>query len=159
MTATTYRILDAVADSFNPLLALVAVAIPPLHKQRNLRAMIAYYISASAAIGFVYLVRALDSHYMLWASLGVDYSTHSALAASLVVSLGAVHRRWLAPLALATTVYFALELVMRYHGPADIASPALAAAVAALLLHVTAMRAFAMKMQRSESPLNAARRN
>ncbi len=148
MTAATYRILDAVADSFNPLLALVALAIPLLHKPRNLRATIAYYISAGAAIGFVYLVRAIDTRYQLWASLGLDYSTHSAFAASLVVAIGAFYRRWLAPLALAAIAYFTLELVMRYHGLADILSSASLASVAALSIYLAVMRAFQAKVRR-----------
>jgi hypothetical protein len=151
VTATTYRILDAVADSFNPLLALVALAIPLLLKPRNLRTAIAYYVSAAAGICFVYLIRALDSRYLLWASLGLDYSTHSAFAASLVVSIGAFHRRWLAPLVLAALAYFALELVMRYHGLADILSSAGLAAVAALLVRLAVMRAFRAKSHPSQS--------
>jgi hypothetical protein len=149
VTATTYRILDAVADSFNPLLALVALAIPLLRKPRNLRATIAYYVSAGVAIGFVYLVRAIDNHYKLWPSLGLDYSTHSAFTASLVVSIGALHRRWLAPLACAAIGYFALELLMRYHGLADILTSAGVAGVAALLIHLAAMRAFRVRVQSS----------
>jgi hypothetical protein len=151
VTPATYRILDAVADSFNPLLALVALAIPLLQKPRNLRATIAYYVSAGAAIGFVYLVRAIDNHYQLWPSLGLDYSTHSAFAASLVVSIGAAYRRWLAPLACATIAYFALELFMRYHGLADILSSASLACVAALLVHLAAMRAFRATAQLKRS--------
>jgi hypothetical protein len=149
VTPATYRILDAVADSFNPLLAFVALAIPLLHKPRNLRATIAYYVSTGAAIGFVYLVRALDDRYLLWTSLGLDYSTHSAFAASLVVSIGAVYRRWLAPLVCAAIAYFSLELVMRYHGLADILSSATLAAVAALLIDLAAMRAFNPRVQPS----------
>lgn len=142
MTPATYRILDAVADSFNPLLALVALAIPLLHKPRNLRATIAYYVSTGAAIAFVYLVRALDDRYLLWTSLGLDYSTHSAFAASLVVSIGAFYRRWLVLLACAAIAYFSLELVMRYHGLADILSSVSLAAVAAWLVHLAATRTF-----------------
>jgi len=142
VTATTYRILDTVADSFNPLLALVALAMPLLHKPRNLLTSIAYYVSTGAAIAFVYLVRALDDRYLLWTSLGLDYSTHSAFAASLVVSIGAFYKRWLTPLVCATLAYFALELIMRYHGLADIISAAALAAVAAWLIHLAAMRAF-----------------
>ncbi len=149
MTATTYRILDAVADSFNPLLALVALAIPLLHKPRSLRAPIAYYISTGAAIAFVYLVRAIDNHYQLWTSLGLDYSTHSAFAASLVVSIGTFHRRWLVPLACAAIPYFSLELVMRYHGLVDVLSSATLAAAAAIMVHLAAMRAFKPQVQPS----------
>jgi hypothetical protein len=148
MTPATYRILDSVADSFNPFLALVALAVPLL-KPRNLRRTIAFYISAGAAIGFVYLVRAIDDHYHLWSSLGLDYSTHSAFAASLVVSISAFKQRWLLPLTLVALAYFALELFMRYHGVADIVSSASLAAVGALLVLVVVMRTFQQHRQPS----------
>jgi len=140
VTPSTYRILDAIADSFNPLLAIVALACPFLRRPRTLRATVLYYLSTGAAIGFVYLVRAIDDHYQLWASLGLDYSTHSAFAASLVVSMSAFHRRWVVPLVVAVLLYFSLELVMRYHGVLDIVSSAALAAIAALLLHAAAIR-------------------
>jgi hypothetical protein len=150
VTPATYRILDAVADSFNPLLALVALAIPFLHKPRNLRAAIAYYVSTGVAIGFVYLVRAIDDRYQLWPSLGLDYSTHSAFAASLIVSIGAFYRRWIAPLVIAALAYFALELVMRYHGLTDILSSASLAIVAAMWIHFAVMRALQPNVQPSK---------
>ena len=141
MTPSTYRILDTIADSFNPLLAIVALVYPFLRRPRTLRPIIAYCLSAGAAIGFVYLVRATDDHYRLWASLGLDYSTHSAFAASLVASMSAFNRRWTVPLAVAIVLYFSLELVMRYHAILDIVSSAALAATVALLLHAAASRA------------------
>jgi hypothetical protein len=140
VTATTYRILDTIADSFDPLLAVIALACPFLRKQRVLRPAILYYLSAGAAIGFVYLVRAIDSRQQIWGSFGLDFSSHSAFAASLAISIGAFNRRWAAPVAVAVALYFCLELVMRYHGPLDILSSATAAALAALLLHAVTVR-------------------
>ena len=140
MTPSTYRFLDAVADSFNPLLAIVALACPFLRRPRTLRATIAYYLSTGAAIGFVYLVQAIDNRYRLWPSLGLDYSTHSAFAASLVASMGAFNRRWVVPLVVALLLYFSLELVMRDHGILDIVTAAALAAISALLLHVATVR-------------------
>jgi len=140
MTPSTYRFLDAIADSFNPLLAIIALACPFLRRPRTLRATIAYYLSTGAAIGIVYLVQAIDNRYRLWPSLGLDYSTHSAFAASLVASMGAFNRRWLVPLLVAVVLYFSLELVMRYHGVLDIVSSSALAAVVALLLHAVAVR-------------------
>ena len=131
----TYRILDAIADSFDPLLAIIALACPFLRKPRAVRPAVFYYLSTAAAIGFVYLVRAVDARQQIWGSFGLDFSTHSAFAASLAVSMGAFRRSWIVPLALATLLYFALELVMRYHGPLDILSSATVAALAALFLH------------------------
>ena len=141
MTAATYRFLDAVADSFDPLLALLALAAPFLRRPRAHRSTVAYYLSAGAAIGIVYLVRAIDSRYQIWASLGTHFSTHSAFAASLVASIGAFHRRWVAPLVVAAFLYFSLELIMRYHRLTDILSSAAMAVMAALLLHLATARA------------------
>ena len=131
MTPDTYRILDVFADSFNPFLAVVALAAPFVRRRRILRATVVYYLSTGAAIGLVYLVRLIDDYYRIWASHGLDYSTHSAFAASLVVSVGVFHRRWLAPLVIAVLLYFSLVLFMWYHSLADIlTSVPLAAAVA-----------------------------
>jgi len=100
-----------------------------------MRAIVAYYLSIGTAIGIVYLARFIDDRNQLWASFGLDYSTHSAFAASLAASIGAFDRRWAIPLAIAVVLYFALEIFMRYHGVMDIVSSAVPAAIAALLLH------------------------
>ena len=137
MSPATYRILDAVADSFNPLLAIIALLCP---LRRKPRAVLFYYLSAAAAIGFVYLVRAIDASLRIWGSFGLDFSTHSAFAASLAVSMGAFRRAWIAPLALAALLYFSLELLMRYHGLMDILPSAIVAALAALSFHFATAR-------------------
>lgn len=100
-----------------------------------MRTIVAYYLSTGAAIGIVYLIRFVDDRKQIWGSFGLDYSTHSAFAASLAASIVAFDRRWAIPLAVAVLLYFALELVMRYHGIVDILSSAVPAAIAALLLH------------------------
>jgi len=132
--------LGVLADSFNPLLAIIALAIPFLRRPRSVRATIAYYLSTGAVIGIVYLVRFIDSRNQIWASFGLDYSTHSAFAASLAASIGAFDRRWAVPLALAVLLYFALEIFMRYHGILDILSSAAPAAIVAFLLQMIAPR-------------------
>ena len=121
---TTYEVLDALADSFNPVLVVVTFAAPRFRQPRERRSTLAYTLSVIAAIGFVYLVRAIDERLGLWASVGLDFSTHSALAAVLAVSAGAFHRRWAVPLGVALVLYFSLVLVMRYHGPLDIVTSA-----------------------------------
>jgi hypothetical protein len=137
---TVHGFLGSLADSFNPLLAIVALVVPFLRRPRTGRATIAYYLSTGAAIGIVYLVRFIDRRNQIWASFGLDYSTHSAFAASLAASIGAFDRRWAVPLALAVLLYFALEMFMRYHGVLDILSSAVPAAVAAFLLSQLAAR-------------------
>jgi hypothetical protein len=134
-------LLDGIADAFNPLLTIAALAAPFLRRPRSLRAAIVYYLSAGLAIGFVYLVRAFDHRAGTWASAGLDYSTHSAYAASLSASIAAFQRRWLVPLALLIALYFGLQLFMRYHSVMDILTSASLAAAVALLLVFAARRA------------------
>ncbi|HEV7486759.1 MAG TPA: hypothetical protein VGQ65_13870 [Thermoanaerobaculia bacterium] len=137
---TTHSVLGAIANSFNPLLAILALAVPFLRKPLTVRSTIAYYLSVGVAIGLVYVVRAVDDRSHLWASRGLDYSTHSAFAASLATSIAAFHRRWAVPLVLATVLYFALEIFMRYHGVVDILSSAVPAAIVAAVLLIASLR-------------------
>lgn len=148
MTPETFLLLDRIADAFNPLLAIVALAAPVFRKPRAWRSTILYLVSAGTAIGIVYLIRALDSRHQIWASAGLDFSTHSAFTASLVVSLAAFHRRWLIPLIVSMTSYFGLQLLMRYHGVLDILTSAFLAATSALLLHLAVMRAIPAGLDR-----------
>jgi hypothetical protein len=140
VTPSTYRFLDAIADSFNPLLAVVAIAAPLVRGPRTSRTTAAFYISTGAAIAIVYLVRAVDARQQIWASVGIDFSTHSAFAASLAASIGAFRRRLITPLTLLVAAYFCLQMIMRYHGLLDILSSASLAAGAALLLHLASVR-------------------
>ncbi len=134
MSPAAYHLFDGVADAYNPLLALLALLAPWLLRPRPAPRLVRYYGAAALGIGFVYLVRAVDDRLALWPSLGLDYSTHAAFAASLVVSLVALHRRWLAVLVTSLALYFALALFMRYHGVADLLSAgALAAAMTYLI--------------------------
>jgi hypothetical protein len=80
VTPATFRLLDGVADSINPLLAVMGLAAPFLRRPRALRTAIAFYLSAGAAMGFVYAIRAVDIDHQIWARFGLDFSTHSAFA-------------------------------------------------------------------------------
>lgn len=137
MSPSTFQVLDAIADSVNPLLTIVALIVPWLRRPRTFRTIAAYYLATGAAIGVVYLVRAIDARLQIWASIGLDYSTHSAFAASLTVSISAFRRRWTVPLVIVLAAYFCLQLIMRYHGVWDILSSASLAAAVALLLHIS----------------------
>lgn len=140
MTPETFRLLDRISDSFNPLLTVVALAAPFVRRPRAFRATTIYYLSACTAIGFVYAIRAVDIRHQIWAHVGLDFSTHSAFAASLVASVGAFNSRWLGPLLILTGSYFCLQIVMRYHSALDILTSALLAVAVTLLLHFGAVR-------------------
>jgi hypothetical protein len=134
VTPATHLLLDIIADLFDPLLVLFALVAPLLRRPRLLRPAIVYYVCAATAVAMVYVLRAVDARYQIWASGGLDFSTHTAFAASLAVSLIALDRRWLAPALTTLALDFALMVVLRYHSVLDIVSSApLAAAVAAFL--------------------------
>jgi hypothetical protein len=134
VTPAHYQVLDSIADAFDPLLALAALGAPWLRRPIALRTALLYYLSGGAAVGLVYVIRALDARYQLWTGAGLDYSTHSAFAAAVATSLAAFDRRWLWPLLVALLLYFSLVLFMRYHRLLDVASSALIAAAGALVL-------------------------
>ena len=143
LTPTTYRVLDFVADAYDPLLTLLALIAPPFAKPRKAPDLLRFYAAAAFGIGFVYLVMAADNSFGLWRSFGLDYSTHSAFAAALVVSLAIHFRKWLLPLAGSLALYLALIVLMGYHGILDVLSAALVVSVATLLVHL-AFRASAL---------------
>lgn len=124
------QVLDAVADSYNPLLALLALLAPVLPGSREPLRVARYFVAGGLGIAWVYLLRAAGERFLLWPALGLEYSTHSAFAASLVVSLSILRRAWLLPLAVSLALYYLLALGMRYHGPLDLMT---AGALSALL--------------------------
>jgi hypothetical protein len=151
VTPVTFRLLDDITDSFNPLLALVGLAAPWFRRPRTMRSTGVYYLSAGAAIGIVYIIRWVDVRHQIWALAGLDFSTHSAFAASLVTSLGVFHRRWLGPLLILIVLYFCLQLIMRYHSTLDIVSSTSVAVVFSLLLNFVVTWAFRTPVQGSRS--------
>jgi hypothetical protein len=141
VSPATLQFLDAVADSFNPLIAAFALALPLLRKPRRPRAIAAYSVAGAMAIAMVYVIRAIDAHLQIWDAMGLDFSTHSAFAASVAVSIGVFSRRARLPLLVLVLAYFGLELLLRYHTLADVLSSALPAAAVALAFHLAAARA------------------
>lgn len=139
MSPEAYQLLDRIADAFNPLLAAVALAAPLLNRPSR-RRTVAYYLCAGGAIATVYATRALDARYGIWSAAGADFSTHSAFAASLGTSLVWLDRRWLRPVVPALILYLSLVLLMRYHGPFDVASSVLLASAIASLVHAAGAR-------------------
>jgi hypothetical protein len=128
-------VLDAIADAFNPLLALFALILPFLRAPRRVRPILLYYVSAGVAIAMVYAIRAMDARLHVWAAMGLDYSTHSAFAASLAVSIMLYERRARVPVVALVVAYFALVMFLRYHTVGDISSSALVAAAIAFVVN------------------------
>ena len=123
--STAFRVLDLIADSYDPVLALLALAAPAIDRgSRSWMALLRYYAALGTGLGVVYLVQAADQRFGLWPAAGLDYSTHVAFAVSVATSAYLWRRRWLAPLLASLGAYAVLILLLRYHAALDLLAAA-----------------------------------
>lgn len=123
---TSYQTLDAIADSVNPILGLVALTWPWLQWRRQWRLAALHVLLTLLSVALAYAMSALDRTFGWWQSAGLDFSTHTALCVALIVSLCFV-RRSLAALWIGVFIaYAALMVYQGYHSIADICTTALA---------------------------------
>lgn len=113
--------MDFVADSVNPALALVAIAVAVQQWRRESGRSAARFATATLlGLAGVYAVMAIDERFALFASRGGDYSTHTAFATSVALSLAIWRRRWVVAIATVWVAYLVLIVVLRYHSAADV---------------------------------------
>ena len=113
----TLHVLALLADAYTPILlciALIEVARTWIAGNKLHAAQLAY------ATVLVYVLMFIDKYFQLWASFGLDYSTHSAAAFALVVviSMGKSLPYKLA-LAVSLVAYGCLMKLLNYHGWGD----------------------------------------
>jgi hypothetical protein len=158
----SYEQLDLIADSVNPALGLVwlAAVLFWLLRWRPRRAGFALGFGL-LALCFAYGFMWLDRRWSAFAGLGLDFSTHAAVAAAMGVTLAVLFARARLALAALLLGYFALMLYQRYHSLADILCT-----LALLTLPYAAMLAFALGRVRSgrraaagRAPLGPGRRS
>ena len=119
---TSYQFWDTIADAYTPLLFLAYIVFSIIYFRDGDRSA---WLKGLAGIVLAYAIMFLDKITQLWASLSLDYSTHSAVALVLIMFL--VHKRpmkslsWIA-LVLSLVAYYCLEVYMAYHSVADIVS-------------------------------------
>lgn len=117
----SYETLDAIADAYNPLLALIAIAFIMKSafqlqwKISGIRLM-AFITIAIVAYGLMFL----DHQYHLWHYWGLDYSTHTAVALGLVLLLSFISPRFVMLWIISFLGYALLMLYQRYHSITDI---------------------------------------
>jgi hypothetical protein len=123
----SYETLDRIADAHNPLLGLlwITLVMRALASRRwrtgAYRALTGLYTLVVA-----YGMEHVDIATGTWPRLGLDYSTHTAVAMAMVATLWAISRvgGWLAVATFA--LYVPLMLHQGYHGPGDILTTTLA---------------------------------
>lgn len=120
----SYETLDAIADSYNPLLFVGYIIFSVLYWRGGDRLAA---LRGFAGIVVAYAFMFMDNAWRLWPSVGLDYSTHSAVALALVAFH--IHKRpWNSPAAISFSVslilYYALVVYQEYHSVMDIVTTA-----------------------------------
>jgi hypothetical protein len=112
---------DHVADAVNPVLALCLI-IFLIVSTRKKETDGGAWIAAIIGIVVVYLLHRFDGQAHLWKKIGADYSTHSAVAAALIIPMICLRRRLWPLLIAAFLAYAALMIVLGFHTWLDIVS-------------------------------------
>ena len=121
-----YQTLDTIADSYTPLLAILCLgylAKSLFRKEFTAFKTLGLFVIYSLAVS--YGIMFWDNHFNIWPAFELDYSTHTAVALSLVVSLclmvRSLSRLWIASL----LMYMTLMEYQNYHSLTDMLSTAL----------------------------------
>lgn len=141
----SYETLDGIADSINPLLGILALALPWLRRRgMRLRALILNLLTIGA-VAVAYAGQALDAGLRLWVQGGLDYSTHTAVFTAIASSLWQQGNAWRWVSALVGAGYAALMLWQRYHSLLDILTTAAGMVVALVAFWWVARRLIGSK--------------
>lgn len=118
----SYEALDAIADAYTPLLAIMSLSflVVALFKARWRLAGLRL-LTLAAGLAVAYGLMYVDARFNIWPTLGLDYSTHTAVALVLVVFLGVNQARLVLPAVGSLIVYILLMLYQGYHTVSDIA--------------------------------------
>lgn len=136
----SYDTLDAIADSVNPTLGVVALLVPWTRK-KGTRYALALDALTLLAVGLVYALQGVDAQLGIWSGVGLDFSTHTAVFVAIASSLWQHGRAPRLAAALLGLAYVGLMLVQCYHSWLDIASTAAVTLVPLALLWWWAIRA------------------
>lgn len=123
----SYETLDAIADSYIPVLAFIALASPLLRTLQLRWQLAGLQLLAFVHVALVgYGLMLLDNYFHLWPAVGLDYSTHTALALGLVAALCFNLPKLIVLWLISLVGYVLLMLYQEYHTLADILTTGLA---------------------------------
>jgi hypothetical protein len=122
-----YKTLDTIADAYLPLLLiifLIAISVrfftKPAERIKVGKVLLYLFLMVVASYGLMFL----DKSFQLWANVGLDYSTHTAVALSLVTALCILMKRYNLLFIATLLIYIVLVLYQEYHAIPDVVSTA-----------------------------------
>jgi hypothetical protein len=119
----SYETLDRIADAYSPILAAVWLLL--VCRAFLILGWRAGLVQTGLGIGtllIAYGLMWLDNLYRVWPALGLDYSTHTAVAFALATTVFTISRPCRLVVAATFAAYVLLMLYQQYHSIGDIAS-------------------------------------
>ena len=135
-----YQQLDKIADAYVPTLIIITII---WYTKRafleNTKSAIYYDMSATfLGVIFIYLAMYIDSRLKIYSSIGLDYSTHTALALVFITALSFIGVRFFWVAISSMILYIALMLYQEYHTSLDILLTTLNVLPILVWLHIKA---------------------
>ncbi len=122
----SYETLDTIADAYVPLLALITLAyLIGFGLTKNWQGFAKGWLLLLVNLIVAYGLMFIDNALGLWPALGMDYSTHTAVALSFIVALIGLAPRFQLGWVGSFVVYALLMLYQQYHTVADIVTTAM----------------------------------
>ena len=117
------HILAFVADVYTPILLIVALFTIVVQWKKGNKFNGLYLVYA---VLVVYMLMFVDHYFQLWVRIGLDYSTHTAVALAFVIFIG-MNKNNTMKLVLGSTmfIYCYLMFALGYHSWSDMMSTAL----------------------------------
>lgn len=124
-----HALAHGVADALAPLLVLLALLNPAIRPPLGDRPVVRRYLAATAlGVAGIYLVALVDFALGLWSRAGLDYSTHTAFATTLAISIWRSRPGWIWTLGAVLLLNAALILALGFHSIGDVMTSTLVAA-------------------------------
>lgn len=118
----TYQQLDAIADSYIPLLGILTLVWLLIKASRlGIKSALIELVTTSLGVIYIYALMFLDAYFTAYASIGLDYSTHTALALVFVTTLALIGKQVRRITVISMVCYCLLMLYQGYHTLADMA--------------------------------------
>lgn len=116
----SYQTLKIVADSVNPSLGVLTLALPFSRWPRQWRLSSMHIVVTLITVMLTYLARAAFSLEAVWASWGMDFTTHGAICIVLVVALSSLSWKRFWVWGVVFVAYDELMVYEHFHTWADI---------------------------------------
>ena len=118
----TYQQLDVIADSYIPLLGILTLVWLLIKASRlGIKSALIETVTTSLGVMYIYALMFLDAYFTAYASIGLDYSTHTALALVFVTTLSLIGKQVRRITVISMVCYCLLMFYQGYHTLADMA--------------------------------------